>query len=258
MRRAVVILVALSALVAFAQPAVAKTGPNYDWTQIDNGNWPSGTHGPDCGPCLKWRNYEYDLVWRYALNGREPGVIERISRWAWDSWGALNYPSPVFTQSGTYGCPPGSDACVNAHLIAGGNCGEAFVDRGPVIQNEATITYGYVWLASGKTFSNGVDANYDCNGRYTLLHEVGHVYSEGHSARGWTLMSGTVYNNKEQIDGPAKQEIDAVYNEQTPGFGQPGPTVMAAFQQAKAKAAAQAQALWADLQTTTDEGGTVN
>jgi hypothetical protein len=90
------------------------------------------------------------------------------------------------------------------------------------------------------------------------MHEVGHVFSEGHSARGYALMSGTVSNDRDKVDNLAKQELDAVYNEDTPAFGNPGPTVLAAVQAAKAKALAEAQALYAALLTMTGEGGTVH
>jgi hypothetical protein len=250
MRRVSMLLAAALTVAAAlgAGSAEAKRASDNSWTQIENGNWPDDSNTSDCGPCVKWPNSFYSGEWQYNLAGHAPGYVELISRWAWKSWSGQPFPSPMFEQ-GTYGCNA-QDACVSAKTLKVAYCGTA--------QEHHTVTniidYGWVFLAGGKSYSNGPTAGTtaDCNGRSTLLHEVGHVFSEGHSSKTAAIMYKS-QQVSDKIDSWAQQELDAVYS--SDGC-RPCPSLD--IQALKAKVTAEAQALYAQLQSTAGQTGTVD
>jgi hypothetical protein len=235
----VVLLVAMLSGVA-----EAKHHPNGDWTQEDNGLWPDPGYNIACNPCVKWAN-NFSGTWEYALAGLWPGVYQSISQWAVSSWSGQQYKSPYFGQG------PNSNRCNTNNeqlcVTATSNMPDNYCGRATWALNALNqMTHATAFFHSGKTYTNGPNSTTTnsaaCDARKIMLHEVGHDYSEGHSARGWTLMFAAD-NEKEKIDGPAKAELDAVYGGLSTGC--PCPSVD--LQTLKAKALATAQALYTEL-----------
>jgi hypothetical protein len=233
--------------------AEALNDPNGDWTQVDNGRWPDPGYNMACNPCLRWAK-NVSGTWEYALAGRWPGVYQSISQWAVASWSGQQYKSPYFSQG------PNSDRCLGAGVdlcvTATTNMPDDWCGAANHAYNPDTnlITFSNAYFHSGKTYTNGPNSTTTnsaaCDARKVMLHEVGHSYSEGHSARGWALMFSKD-NEKEKIDGLAKAELDAVYGGLSTGC--PCPSVN--LQALKAKALATAEALYAQLQAEAEAVG---
>jgi hypothetical protein len=210
-------LVALAAIMLATfgvVPAGAKTGPKNSWTQADNGAWPQSAHGPDCGPCLKWPNGEYEYRWSYGFG--DDKVYHPAARAAVNEWSGQMYKSPMFSETG--------HSCVNSsyeNLCVRGNenlkstyCGASHVSW----TTGNLIYYGWAELNSGRhDFHDGPPPaeTGGCDIRTVWYHEVGHAYGEGHSSVYTDLMCGYLDGScrgfPEHVDADAQGMLKAVY-----------------------------------------------
>lgn len=230
--RSTFLAVVLLALVA--TPAGAKTGPGNSWTQLLNGNWPVDSSNPKCSPCVKWPNYYYEGHWSLAI--KKAGAYPTQARAAVKEWSGQPFPSPVFAET-TAGCAQGGDwqLCLAPKYVSNGFCGYAdvFANGNAIYSSVAYVNYFYRFYdgapPSGQT---------GCDLRATYHHELGHSFSEGHSAIRTDLMNarqGTI----EHVDADAKAELKAVYGTLNTG----GCPCLAYFTQLKEKALQEAAAL---------------
>jgi hypothetical protein len=200
MRRGLLLGFVIVFTLALAAPVQAKTGPRNSWTQMEN-TWPQ-SGSPNCNPCVKWPNYFYSGTWHYGMAGDDFFHKQAIA--ATDDWSAQPYPSPILDE-GARGC--GYDnMCVSAASLPSGYCGVA----NDVHDSHNYITYGLVRLNLNRYYSDGPSVNGSCDVRSNYRHEIGHVWSEGHSAIGTDLMY-FAQNKQEKIDADAQAELKAVY-----------------------------------------------
>ena len=189
---------------ALVSPARAATGPGNSWTQLDNHNWPDGTSNPNCSPCVRWTTYGpngyYEGSWGYLITGAS--FFHTQAQAAMYEWSGQPYYSPVFYESS---CP--ASVCVNAQNLGTSKCGSA-----PYSYNTSTnlITHVDVYLNTQKSYTDGPASNGSCDVRHAYHHEVGHGFSEGHSAVSTDLMYRS-QTKQEHVDADAESELRAVY-----------------------------------------------
>jgi hypothetical protein len=195
-------------LVFFAiGQAGAATGPSNTWTQQDNHNWPASSSSPNCSPCVAWdkvgpHNYGYhEGTWTLAICC---GYYVTDAQAAVDDWSGQPYESPYFSQDS--GSCTGDELCVTAASLPAGTCG-----TGPFTYNSNHIIYHAVTnLNTNIGYYDGPAPGGGCDARDVYRHELGHNWSEGHSAVRTDLMY-TANNNVEVIDSDAQAELRAVY-----------------------------------------------
>jgi hypothetical protein len=217
MRRGLLLGLAIVFTLALIAPAQAKTGPGNSWTQVENHNWtPGSSVSPKCSPCLKWPNQFYDGVWHYGLAGNDFFHTQAVA--ATQEWNGQQYPSPVLDE-GARGCTPGDTSrgnmCISAVSLAPGLCGVANDYADPQTH---LIYHGLVRLNSNRGYTDGPSRNGSCDLRWAYRHEIGHVWSEGHSAISSDLMH-SANNRQEHIDADAQAELKAVYGTFSSGGG---------------------------------------
>lgn len=195
-------LLALAVVILPAFPAHAKTGPGNSWTQLDNHNWyPGSSVSPNCSPCVKWPQRFYDGQWQYNLAGNDFFHTQAVA--AMDEWSGQQYPSPIF-EEGPRGC--GGHVCITVASLDPKLCGNA-----PYVYDSShIITRGVVNLNSNRFYTDGPASDGACNVRWLYRHEIGHVFSEGHSSVKTDLMNGG-NNKQEHVDADAQAELEAVY-----------------------------------------------
>jgi len=189
--------------ISMLPSAQAARGPGNSWTQLDNHDWPTGSSNPSCSPCVRWPKYFYSGRWEFSMGGAPFFHSDAVS--AMKEWSGQPYPSPIF-EEGPRGC--GGDVCLAARAMPPNSCG-----RADVTYNSArTVIRAVVYLntQAQRGYADGPAGSGGCDVRYTYRHEIGHVFSEGHSAVQADLMwPGN--NNVEHVDGDAQSELRAVY-----------------------------------------------
>jgi hypothetical protein len=204
MRRGLLLsLLAFLLLATFVSPAQAATGPGNSWTQLDNHNWPDSSSNPNCSPCIRWTksgpNGYYQGSWGYLITG--DSFFHTQAQAAMAEWSGQPYYSPSFSESG---CP--ANICVNAQNLGSTRCGSASYSYNT---SSNLITHIDVYLNTQKAYSDGPSTQY-CDVRSAYHHEIGHGFSEGHSAVSTDLMYRS-QNKQEHVDADAESELRAVY-----------------------------------------------
>ena len=207
-------------LVLGISVAYAKVGTGNSWTQLENGNWPENSSNPKCETgtsiCVRWstncQNGYFEGYWHYDLV--RPSYWKTAAISAIEEWSGQPFRSPVFTHTPN-GCGlAATHICVSekdAHDPT--KCGvatELHYDSG-IIHN----AWAYANTTTIATFyddgpNKPAPSGYTCPVHHLMLHELGHDWSEGHSALAAALMySGG--NTTEQVDSYADAELNAVY-----------------------------------------------
>jgi hypothetical protein len=174
----------------------AATGPGNSWTQLDNHNWPAGSSNPNCSPCVRWtksgRYGYYEGTWGYLITGAS--FFHTDAQSAMDEWSGQSYYSPVFLESSC-----SADVCINAKNLGTTACGAEvpFYDTGTHL-----LYHADVFLNTQKGYADGPATSPSCDARSAYHHEIGHAFSEGHSAVSTDLMY-TAQNRQEHVDADA-------------------------------------------------------
>ena len=211
MRKVLVVLSVTLVVLAGVPAALAKgPGPNNSWTQLQNTYVPGQSGSPYCNPCVRWviGSSYHSGYWSYHVGGSS--LYHTRTRSAVADWGAQQYRSPVFTEHN--GTCTSDDVCVTAAYLDPRYCGWA------VVHNN---TSGYIDHATVELTSNGARPYVDgppapkssqCDLAWTMHHEVGHAYSEGHSGVYNDLMNpNQTLAPREKVDADAQAELRAVY-----------------------------------------------
>jgi len=211
MRKIYLLGIAIVCLTAFAMPAAAKTGAGNSWTQLMNGNYPTDSSNPNCSPCVKWPDY-YESTWSNRLSSTGPFHTDAIA--LMKEWSGQPYKSPVFNE-GSRGCVTGNnwDICLTTKFQDKTYCGIA-----TLVNSGTAIAYVDVFLNSNWGYYDGPvpPGQTGCDLRRVYAHELGHAFSEGHSAIRTDLMCGWLdktgcQGSPEHVDADAKAELNAVY-----------------------------------------------
>jgi len=212
---------AVAALVVMlGVSAGAKVGTGNSWTQLENGNYPQDSKDPHCETaprvCIRWstngsRGY-FEGYWHYDVHQPE-------SYWKTDAisavgeWGGQPYRSPVFTHTPNACGLSATHVCISEQdLLNPAYCGDGPSNH----YNSGIIYHGWVRLNTpGAHFYDDrkpKPTGGNCALHTVLLHELGHDWSEGHSAVPSALMSVNG-GGAEDVDAYAQGELKAVYGQ---------------------------------------------
>ena len=207
----------LTAAAAVASGCNANT---CRWSQEDQGNWQPGSgQSPKCSVCISWPvNADGSVPHLPYYNGYSGRWASTETNWAAGQWSSLPYRSPVFYLCNSCGGPP---LQYMAQQLPNNECGVTQDYYTATQGGQGTLTEAQVYLNSYPSGQNGSWWGYNdgpvtgndqanCDGRWTLLHETGHAFAEGHSS----VPSDLMYvrsNNVEQIDGDANDMMGQVY-----------------------------------------------
>jgi hypothetical protein len=185
------------------------------WTQGNNGNWPNGSSNPNCSPCVSWppsqsggiADLSYRNPWRGASG--DQAMFDHEVNWAIGQWSSLQYYSPVFSEDNCSNC--NDTLTFAATSLSTSLCGRTTYNYSVTQGGQADLTSATVFLNTNVGYTDGAN-NVDgvCDLRWTLLHEDGHVFGEGHSG----VPSDLMYkddNNVETIDADAQNMMAQVY-----------------------------------------------
>lgn len=214
----IALLLAATIFVLPHSPVSAASGAGGSWTQLYNNNYPVGSKNANCSPsgqpgqtlCVAWPK---NFFGGYGIQIPNGSWFTTDARDAYVEWNAQPFQSPYLQEDSSSQCA--GNSCVNTGSLSATLCAQASVytnngNAGPIIQG------GLVTLNSNMTFTDGPTGS--CDLRSVARHEIGHVWSEGHSSVTSDLM---YYNDSkvEYVDGDADLELDAVYGPMNGGGG---------------------------------------
>jgi hypothetical protein len=198
------VLVMIAVLVVRPGPAKALTGPGARWTQQDNGDWPTHSSNPNCGPCLKWDN---DLYWVTYFNGFAQATFKRAADGAVSQWSSQPYRSPAFVKDQSKSGDANLVISAKDLSSLGKPCG---IEYTSYVLGTRAIYQTRVFLNAAQRFYTDPSVG-GCNVTTTLLHEVGHAFAEGHSSLTTDLMYRAARTSNQSVDADAKAMLAAVY-----------------------------------------------
>jgi matrixin len=142
-------------------------------------------------------------------------MYEHEVDWAVRTWNAVQECTPTFVDVGSSGW----SVEYNAQSMPVGKCGLTQYPNGNATGSSYILNTVTIWLNTNMYYYDGpVPSNApsnSCDLRWTLLHETGHSYGEGHSSVKSDVMYPTD-NDVVSIDPDAHHMLAAVYGYSTP------------------------------------------
>lgn len=209
-------LLALAAALGLAPLHAAATdnctsNTTCTWTQWNNNSWPLGSSDPHCyNSCFAWpQDCRSNLPYWNGWTGQN-NYYEHEVDWAVNQWNGVAECTPSFHKVGS---GQGWSTQYASASLAAGLCGQTSY-TGYASGSTFVITSSTVLLSTNARFYDGPPPagapSNSCDIKWTLLHETGHTYGEGHSSVGSDVMYPTD-NHGHSIDGDAHHMLAEVY-----------------------------------------------